>query len=103
MTDQRRLTAQRVREDAAALAASRSHPEHQANGDEQRFAAANYAMSFTKGLPHDTVTGLLLEESDFDLFVDGDEVALRPASWVLRWVLPTGRVAFRDGAVQRYH
>jgi hypothetical protein len=68
MTDQRRLTAQRVREDAAALAAGRAHPQHQANGDEQRYASANYALSFTKGLDHDATTGLLNDARDFEAY-----------------------------------
>lgn len=68
MTEQRRLTAQRVREDAAALAAGRSHPQHQANGDEQRYASANYAMNFTKGLDHNYQTGLVNDAQDFEAF-----------------------------------
>ena len=68
MTDQRKLTAQRVREDANALAAGRIHPQHQANGDEQRYESANYPMSFTKGLDHNTATGLVEQSGDFKAF-----------------------------------
>ena len=68
MTDPRKFTAQRFREDAAKLALEREHPPHKANGDEQRYASANYAMSFTKGLEHDEVTGLLREPEDFEAF-----------------------------------
>ena len=68
MTDQRKLSAQRVREDANALAAGRVHPHHQANGDEQRYESANYPMSFTKGLDHDTTTGLVQQSADFKAF-----------------------------------
>lgn len=68
MTDQCKLTAQRVRQDAIDLAAHRDHPQHQANGDEQRYESANYAMSFSKGLDHDTTTGLVEQSGDFEAF-----------------------------------
>ena len=68
MTDQRKLTAQRVRQDAIDLAARRDHPHHQANGDEQRYESANYPMSFTKGLDHNTTTGLVEQSGDFKAF-----------------------------------
>ncbi len=68
MTEQRKLTAQRVREDANALAAGRIHPQHQANGDEQRYESANYPMSFTKGLDHNTTTGLVKQSGVFEAF-----------------------------------
>ncbi|MEM7545356.1 MAG: vanadium-dependent haloperoxidase [Pseudomonadota bacterium] len=68
MTDNRALTARRIREDAAELAYQRHHPAHQANGDEQRLASVNYAMSFTKGLDHDPVTGLVNEPRHFEAF-----------------------------------
>ena len=68
MTDQRKLTAQRVRQDAIDLAARRDHPQHQANGDEQRYESANYPMSFTKGLDHNTTTGLVEQSGDFKAF-----------------------------------
>ncbi|MEL6198507.1 MAG: vanadium-dependent haloperoxidase, partial [Pseudomonadota bacterium] len=37
-------------------------------GDEERFAEANYAMSFTKGLPHSQDTGLIFDRRDFEAF-----------------------------------
>ena len=59
MTDYRREEAKSVRNSASQKAYDRAHPEHQNNGDEQRYASANYAMSFTKGLDHNTNTGLV--------------------------------------------
>ena len=68
MTDERKLTAQRIRQDATDLAARRDHPRHQANGDEQRYESAHYPMSFTKGLAHDVTTGLVERSDDFKAF-----------------------------------
>lgn len=45
--------AYRVRIEAAVSARDRQRSLHRANGDEQRYASSNYAMSFTKGLQHD--------------------------------------------------
>lgn len=64
MTD-RRQDSYAVRVEAAELARSRNHPDHQANGDEQRYAGSKYFMSFTKGLPHNPDTGLLEDPQDF--------------------------------------
>lgn len=64
MTD-RRQDSYAVRVEAAELARSRNHPDHQANGDEERYAGAKYFMSFTKGLPHNPKTGLLEDPQDF--------------------------------------
>ncbi|WP_299404899.1 vanadium-dependent haloperoxidase [Acaryochloris sp. IP29b_bin.148] len=64
MTD-RRQDSYAVRVEAAELARSRNHPNHQANGDEQRYAGDQYFMSFTKGLPHNPDTGLLEDPQDF--------------------------------------
>lgn len=64
MTD-RRQDSYAVRVEAAELARSRNHPDHQANGDEERYAGAQYFMSFTKGLPHNRKTGLLEDSQDF--------------------------------------
>ena len=58
MTEHRREIAFRTRKGAAEAARRRTHPQHLANGDEQRWATANYAMSFTKGLDHNDTTGL---------------------------------------------
>lgn len=41
---------------------------HQANGDE---TLPKKMMNYTKGLPHDYKTGLIVNEGDFDKFVDG--------------------------------
>eukprot|EP00958_Prasinococcus_capsulatus_P027855 scaffold5980_cov376-Prasinococcus_capsulatus_cf.AAC.6 len=68
MQSDRRQAAFRVRVEAAEAARSRNHPEHEANTDEQRFAAANYAMSFTKGLDHDYQSGLALLRQDVEAF-----------------------------------
>ncbi|MEM9045362.1 MAG: vanadium-dependent haloperoxidase [Pseudomonadota bacterium] len=66
MTDDRRQTARAIRIEAAETAFSREHPKHLANGDEQAFAAVNYAMSFTKGLAHSPDHGLVKEAADFE-------------------------------------
>ena len=67
MTD-RRQDAYNYRVEAAEAARSRPHPDHLANGDEQRYASDNYAMSFTKGLEHDKTTGLLKDRQHFEAF-----------------------------------
>ena len=61
----RRQESYAVRLEAAELARSRQHPEHKANGDEQRYADSKYFMSFTKGLPHNKETGLIQDPQDF--------------------------------------
>lgn len=68
MTTDRRQQAYRTRVEAAELARSREHPAHLANGDEERWAHSNYAMSFTKGLKHDEDTGLVKDPSHFTAF-----------------------------------
>ena len=68
MTDYRRTTAKQVREAASQMAYDRKHPVHQGNGDEQSYAIANYAMSFTKGLEHNTQNGLIQNANDFKAF-----------------------------------
>ncbi|MEM0906771.1 MAG: vanadium-dependent haloperoxidase [Pseudomonadota bacterium] len=68
MTAHRRQTAHAIRVEAANLALHREHPAHLANGDEQRYAGAHYAMSFTKGLQHDPTTGLVANPHDFEAF-----------------------------------
>ncbi len=64
MTD-RRQESYSIRLEAAELARSRTHPDHKANGDEQQFAGDRYFMSFTKGLPHNPLTGLLHDPAHF--------------------------------------
>lgn len=68
MIRDRRQAAYEMRVEAAGLARARPQPPHRANGDEERFAAVNYAMSFTKGLPHDYDTGLICDRRDFEAF-----------------------------------
>jgi hypothetical protein len=68
MPDNRREKSYRVRVDAAEMARARTHPEHIANGDEARYASARYAMSFTKGLAHDPVLGVVGNSGDFEAF-----------------------------------
>lgn len=68
MTKDRRQQAYSTRLEAAEAARDREHPTHLANGDEQRFASANFAMSFSKGLHHDPATGLLLNPNAFRTF-----------------------------------
>ncbi|MEM7188838.1 MAG: vanadium-dependent haloperoxidase [Pseudomonadota bacterium] len=68
MTKDRRETAYEVRLNAAQAARNRTHPDHEANGDEQRYADVCYPMSFTKGLKHDSKTGLVADAGDFEAF-----------------------------------
>lgn len=68
MTQDRAVSARRIRDDASHFAEHREHPTHQANGDEQRYGAAHYPMNFTKGLDHDETTGLVKEKSHFQEF-----------------------------------
>ena len=94
MTD-RRQDSYAVRVEAAELARSRNHPDHQANGDEQRYAGAKYFMSFTKGLPHNENTGLLEDPQDFvefrravdDGFIDAFSSPVRHGA---KFVVPPG-------------
>ena len=69
-----------VRVAAAALAKARGPVTHVANGEEFEYRAPggkptadrpSHIANFTKGLPHDTETGLLLKEADYELFVKG--------------------------------
>ncbi|MEM6909241.1 MAG: vanadium-dependent haloperoxidase [Pseudomonadota bacterium] len=68
MNNDRRIESKRFREDAAQAAFNRDHPDHLANGDEERLASANYAMSFTKGLDHCDTTGLIVDKNHFEAF-----------------------------------
>ena len=64
--DNRQQESYKTRLAAAELARSRTHPIHEANGDEQTYAGGEkYFMSFTKGLPHNPDTGLLQDSRDF--------------------------------------
>ncbi|MCY4335967.1 MAG: vanadium-dependent haloperoxidase [Litoreibacter sp.] len=68
MSVYRRDSAFQARVSAAQNAKDRNHPEHEANGDEQKFATSHYLMSFTKGLDHDTATGLVDDPQAFMAF-----------------------------------
>lgn len=46
MTNFRKQDTLKIRNTAAAMAADRVHPEHKANGDEQRYASASYGDEF---------------------------------------------------------
>jgi len=76
MNTYRRKEALKVRVSAAELAHDRFHPYHFANGDEQKFRMSNsskpsYLTSFTKGMPHEATTGLLVNPNDFQHFING--------------------------------
>lgn len=84
MNINRRKEALAIRVSSADLAASRVHPDHIANGDEQKFRGEylnektgeddnkpSYLSSFTKGLPHDFQNGLICTPEDFQQFVKG--------------------------------
>lgn len=68
----RRQQSQQIRQDAAALAASRPHPRHHGNGDEQRLrredGIPSYAGNFTKSLRHDA-DGFLGDPRDYEDWV----------------------------------
>ena len=68
MTDNRIQGAYNARMAAADAAKSRNHPPQLSNGDEQKYAGANFAMSFTKGLEHDHATGLIEDRNHFSAF-----------------------------------
>ena len=78
MNKSRRQMALEARISAAQMAEDREHPEHISNGDEQKFRRdqskefkPNYLASYTKGLPHDYDTGLIINPADFQKFVNG--------------------------------
>lgn len=68
MSDNRILGSYNARLSAADAARLRPAPAQIANGDEQKYACAKYAMSFTKGLAHDEDTGLIIEADHFGAF-----------------------------------
>ncbi len=73
----RRQLARATRNNATDVAASRPHPKHYSNGEECRYRRGgntkecSYIANFTKGLPHDPETGLLLNPPDYRQFVLG--------------------------------
>lgn len=68
MTINRKEGSYAARVSAARLARERDHPKHRANGDEQKYSGAHFAMSFTKGLAHDPATGLVANPEHFMAF-----------------------------------
>lgn len=105
----RRQESYSVRLEAAELARSRSYPLHKANGEEQKYAGDKYFMSFTKGLRHNSDTGLLENPLDFvefrraidDGFLDtftqrvnhGAKTSASPDNF-RQWEAPTAGVVF---------
>ena len=75
MNQNRGLVSQHVRDSASELAKSRGPVQHLANGEEYRYRNAEglptHIANFTKGLPHDPETGLLLNPADYQRFIRG--------------------------------
>jgi hypothetical protein len=103
MSKYRKKDAFKARIDAAEMANDRQLPTHQSNGDEQRYASANYAMNFAKGLEHDPTTGLVTEPQAFESFRSAiDEGFIDPFTTSVRvstnkqraWEAPTAGVVF---------
>jgi len=103
MQEDRRQEAYRVRGEAAELARGRAPVVHTANGDEQRYASANYAMSFAKGLRHNPTTGLIVDKEDFERFrraidegfIDAFTAEVRASSDKARaWEAPTAGLVY---------
>lgn len=80
----------RIRVEAAELAKQRTKSDHLANPDEQRYAAAHYPMSFTKGLRHDPDLGIV---NDPDLHPNGEPTAVAFEAF---------RAAIDDGFVEPF-
>ena len=78
MTASRRQLSQQIRTNAADFAADGDRVRHVSNGEEfqyrdisKRGAPPTHLAAFTKGLPHDKDSGLLLNPVDFKLFING--------------------------------
>jgi len=85
MHSSRRTQAEAIRKEAATFAAHRPHPWHVNNKEEYEYrdctpgsgadktppCPATHIANFTKGLPHDTDSGLLLNPVDYKLFING--------------------------------
>ena len=71
----RRLQAFKVRFNAAKIAFLRKHPQHINNGEESRYKDSDgkltHIANFTKGLPHDTKTGIIVDPADYQQLVAG--------------------------------
>ena len=76
----RRLQSLQIRQDAAKVASLREHPTHITNGEEFQYRnqdnQPSYIANFTKGLPHNTESGLLLNCVDYQQFVSGIQSGL---------------------------
>jgi hypothetical protein len=103
MTDYRKEEVKKLRESASQMAYDRDHPDHRSNGDEQRYARANFAMSFTKGLEHNSSNGLIQNTGDFRAFrsaidngyVDAFTTSVPSASNKARqWEAPTAGLVY---------
>ncbi len=70
MSENRIQGSYQARVSAADAARSRQYPDHEANGDEQKYSCAKYLMSFTKGLEHDHTLGVVADPQHFDAFRD---------------------------------
>ncbi|MEM6463304.1 MAG: vanadium-dependent haloperoxidase [Pseudomonadota bacterium] len=102
MAINRREAAFEGRVSAAKMARDRIHPQHKANGDEERYAAAHYLMSFTKGLHHNDL-GVVADPEDFrafrraidEGFIDPFSKAVNPSPEKGRaWEAPTAGVVY---------
>ena len=92
MNNFRKTAAWNKRSEANEMANQRPHPEHYSNSDEQKFrhnevsdakhaqtckdldpgdinGMSSYLMSFTKGMPHNFITGLLQNPQHFQYFL----------------------------------
>ncbi len=103
MSEYRKQEALKARVTAAQMAAERSLPTHEANGDEQRYASANYPMNFTKGLEHDINTGLVSDPQAFESlrtaidegFIDPFTTSVRASPDKERpWEAPTAGIVY---------
>lgn len=84
MLSRKQLTSE-TRTSAAALAESRAHPEHRNNGEEYQHrktvdGSPSHIANFTKCLPHNGATGLLVDHEDYAQWVkaidSGDPLAI---------------------------
>lgn len=103
MTDYRRQKAKELRDSASQLAFDRPATQHKSNGDEERYAGAHFAMSFTKGLEHNSSNGLINDSNDFIAFrsainngiVNAFTTSVRSAQNKQRkWEAPTAGVVY---------
>jgi hypothetical protein len=72
----RQSEALRVRQEAATLASQRPHPHHISNNEEYRDRNTDnkptHLANFTKGLPHDVKTGLIVSAEHYQQFIRGN-------------------------------